>query len=114
MISDLEGNVTAQSNVIRRRAEVSDTSVPSNVPGILNCKFFSTAGSNRIWISRCVSKAFIVCISACVIPRLLSFTGSQAHQEAGESTEIQIMDVDVGNGTATVVVQEKNNSFLVR
>lgn len=48
MISDLEGNVTAQSNVIRRRAEVSDASAPSNIPGVLNCKFFSTAGSNRI------------------------------------------------------------------
>lgn len=41
MISDLEGNVTAQSNVIRRRAEVSDASAPSNVAGVLNCKFLA-------------------------------------------------------------------------
>lgn len=41
MISDLEGNVTAQSNAIRCRAEVPDASAPSNVPGILNCNFFA-------------------------------------------------------------------------
>lgn len=48
MISDLEGNVTAQSNVIRCRAEVFGRLGAIKRSRYFKLQIFSTAGSNRI------------------------------------------------------------------